>query len=65
VEKTLLTLDEAAASLSVGRTTLRTLIRNGDIRAIRIGAAVRVPAVEITRWIDDQIDHLKGAETGS
>lgn len=64
MQKVLLTLDEAAEALSVGRTTLRSLIRKGEIDAIRVGAAVRVPAVEIERWIADRIGDLKRESPG-
>lgn len=64
MQKALLTLDEAAEALSLGRTTLRSLIRNGEIDAIRVGAAVRVPAIEIERWIADRISDLKRESPG-
>ena len=52
MQKALLTLNEAAQMLSIGRTTLRGLITNGEIEVVRIGALVRIPSGEIQRWID-------------
>lgn len=54
MEKALLTLDEAAGILSIGRTTLRGLISCGQIRVIRIGRAVRISTGELERWIRAQ-----------
>lgn len=54
MEKVLLTISEAAQALSIGRTTLRALIRDGQIEAVRIGTAIRVPAAEIERWIESR-----------
>jgi len=51
----LLTLTDAAATLSLGKTTLRKLIDAGDIRVVRIGGLVRVPRSEIQRWIESQL----------
>ncbi len=55
MEKVLLTLAEAAEALSIGRTTLRALIRDGEIESVRIGTAIRVPAAEIERWIEGRM----------
>jgi len=39
----LLTIDETAEALSVGRTTVCKLIRTGQLRAVQIGRMRRVP----------------------
>jgi excisionase family DNA binding protein len=52
----LLTLTDAAATLSLGKTTLRKLIEAGEIRVVRIGGLVRVPRSEIQRWIDSRLE---------
>ncbi|MFI9327819.1 helix-turn-helix domain-containing protein [Kitasatospora sp. NPDC052868] len=47
-----LKVEEAARRLSIGRTTMYALIRDGEIETIPIGRARRVPAeavVEFTR----------------
>lgn len=56
MNKALLTLGEAADALSLGKTTLRGLIDRGEIRVIRVGALVRVPAREIAAWIEAQLE---------
>ena len=40
----LLTIREAAALLSVGRTTVYELIAEGELETVHIGRSVRVPA---------------------
>ena len=56
----LLTPAEAADRIRLSRRTLWTLTHRGEIRAIRIGRAVRYDEREIRRWID-----LQGAKGGS
>jgi excisionase family DNA binding protein len=48
----LLTVVEAGRLLSVGRTTVYELIERGDLRAVHIGRACRVPVVEVTDYIE-------------
>jgi excisionase family DNA binding protein len=40
----LLTVEEAAQRLSVGRTTMYALLKDGHINSVRIGRLRRVPA---------------------
>jgi excisionase family DNA binding protein len=42
--KDLLTAEEAAHKLSLGRTKIYELMDAGEIRAIRIGGARRIPS---------------------
>jgi len=42
-EKLLLTVEEAAALLSLGRTSVFGLIKSGALRSVRIGRSRRVP----------------------
>ena len=54
MEKGLLTVGEAAAYLSCGRTKLFSLFREGDLRVVKLGRATRVPRAELDRWIAAQ-----------
>lgn len=45
--KVLLTVDEAARALSVGRTTLYGLLADGRLPSVRIGRARRVSAAAL------------------
>ncbi len=47
MEQVLLTIPSAAERLSLGRSKLYELLTSGEIRAVRIGRAVRVPTSEI------------------
>jgi excisionase family DNA binding protein len=51
VTETLLTVNEAAARLAVGRTTLYELIASHELRTIKIGRARRVPESAVEEWI--------------
>lgn len=52
VEKLLLTPEEAAEALSLGRTTVFHLIGTGALRSVRIGKCRRVPALALVELVD-------------
>lgn len=54
--ETFLTVKEVARRLAVGRTTVYELIAKGDLVAIRIGRARRIPESALERWIAQQLD---------
>jgi excisionase family DNA binding protein len=51
-EQLLLTAEEAARALHVGRTTLFALIKNGELHAVHIGRSCRLTRAELLRYID-------------
>ena len=52
VRPLLVSVDQAAGLLGIGRTTLYELIRRGDVRPIRIGRCVRIPQRELEAYVD-------------
>ena len=48
----LFTVSEAADALHLHPSTLRRLIRAGDLPVVRIGAAIRIEVGELRRFID-------------
>jgi excisionase family DNA binding protein len=46
-ENVMLTVEEAAKWLRIGRTTAWGLVRSGELRSVLIGRLRRVPAVEV------------------
>ena len=52
VRPLLVSVEEAAGLLGIGRTTLYELIRQGDVRPIRIGRCVRIPQRELEAYVD-------------
>ena len=50
----LLTIPQAAAALSVGRTTVYELIGAGDLESVHIGRSVRVPVEALRVFVDRQ-----------
>ncbi len=47
---TLLTVEEAARRLSIGRTTLYALLKCGEITSVRIGRLRRIPVESLTEY---------------
>lgn len=48
----LITVDEAAAMLSIGRTIAWELVRKRKIKSVKIGRTRRVPVIAIQEYID-------------
>jgi excisionase family DNA binding protein len=51
-ERVLLTAEEAAERLGIGRTFMFKLIRTGEIESVQIGRLRRIPASEIQNYAD-------------
>jgi excisionase family DNA binding protein len=51
-EPLLLTPEEAATLLRVGRTTVYALMKAGDLHAVHIGRSCRLPRAELQRYVD-------------
>ena len=50
-ESLLLTPEEAAALLQVGRTTVYALMKAGDLRPVHIGRSCRLARAELERFV--------------
>lgn len=48
--RVMLTVEQAAAALSVGRTTVFALIKSGELRSLLIGRLRRIPLDEIQAY---------------
>src|SRR6266702_4924426 len=60
--KLLLTVDEAAYRLGIGRTLLYNLISTGEVQAVPVGRLRRVPSESLTEYVDRlRADQAKGA----
>lgn len=46
---------EAAARLGIGKTVLRTLVRDGELRSFRVGRAVLIPVAELDRFVAERV----------
>jgi excisionase family DNA binding protein len=49
----LLTVDEAAERLGIGRSTMYGLILDGAVESVRIGRLRRVPADALPKYLDE------------
>ena len=52
VRPLLVSVEQAAGLLGIGRTMLYELIRRGDLRPIRIGRCVRIPQRELEAFVE-------------
>src|SRR5712691_5653443 len=60
--KLLLTVDEAAQQLGIGRTLMYSLISAGEVQAVTVGRLRRVPSESLTEYVDRlRADEAKGA----
>lgn len=53
-EPALLTVREAAEMLRVGRNLAYELVQRGELPALRVGRAIRIPRAALLAWIEEQ-----------
>ncbi len=53
-ERLLLTVEEAARHLGIGRTLAWQLVRKGELPVVRLGRCVRVSRQALEEWIARQ-----------
>ncbi len=63
--KVLLTVEEAAGRLNLGRTFVFSLIKSGQIASVRIGRARRIPASEIEAYAARLVAEQCGRSTAA
>jgi excisionase family DNA binding protein len=55
MEKLLLTVEEAANVLSIGRSLLYELLASGQIARVKVGRRTLVPVAAVREWVDRQV----------
>ncbi|MGO8946652.1 MAG: helix-turn-helix domain-containing protein [Ktedonobacterales bacterium] len=55
VSKLLITVEEAAASLSVGRPKMWQLVMTGEVPSIKIGASRRIPVSVLEGYVQQKL----------
>lgn len=53
--KILLTVEEAAARLSLGRTSVFAMVKSGELRSLKVGKARRIVAESLHTWVADKL----------
>jgi excisionase family DNA binding protein len=53
-EALVLTVKEVAHSLKISRSMVFVLLARKSLRAIRIGRALRIPATELRRFVEER-----------
>lgn len=61
VSRRLLTPEEAARALGIGRTLVFELLGSGRLRSVRIGACRRVPVGALDEFVAGLLDTAVGA----
>jgi excisionase family DNA binding protein len=56
ISKKLLTINEAASALGLGRSLIYTLIAKGELKSIKIGRARRIPLSAIDEFIKQHLE---------
>lgn len=51
-DRIVLTVEEAAQRLGIGRTTMYSLVKNGEVRTVTIGRLRRVPLACLNEYVD-------------
>lgn len=59
--KKLYRVEEAAALLNLGRSKTWEMCSAGDLKTVRIGRSVRVPAEELDRFVAERIAETAAA----
>jgi excisionase family DNA binding protein len=54
-----LTVEEAAKRLRIGRTLMYSLIKSGEIRSVPIGRLRRVPVRCIDEYVNKLLNHVE------
>lgn len=57
----LLTVEEAATALRIGRTKVYELLKDGDLRSVTAGRRRLVPVREVQRFADDLLASSEAA----
>ena len=53
-ERLLLTVEEAARRLGIGRSLAWALVRKGELPSVRLGRLVRIPVRGLEDWISNK-----------
>jgi excisionase family DNA binding protein len=54
--KMLLSVDEAAGALSLGRTRMYELVMKGDIASLKLGRTRRIPVAALREYVSRQLE---------
>ncbi len=52
-ERLLLTVEETAQRLGIGKTLAWRLVQEGQLPSVRLGRCVRVPRRELEEWVQE------------
>lgn len=53
-EKRTYTVEEIATLLGISRTSAYEFVKKGEVKAVRIGASIRISKKSFDEWLDQQ-----------
>jgi excisionase family DNA binding protein len=59
VEKILLTIDDACDVLSLKKSKVYALVKEGSIPSVKVGKVIRIPADQLRDWIANLGEHAE------
>ncbi len=62
--KSLLTATEVGAMLGISAPRVYQMAKSGEMEAVRMGKAVRIPQEEVNRWLEGKRTGAKAATEG-
>lgn len=60
--RVLLTAEEAAERLAIGRTAVYALLKSGELESVRIGRLRRIPATAVENYVQQLITNQTAEE---
>ena len=54
-DRLLLTVEEAAQRLGIGRSLAWRMVRSGELPSVRLGRLVRIPEQSLVDWLKRQV----------
>jgi excisionase family DNA binding protein len=54
-ERLLITVEEAARRLGIGRSLAWRLVRSGELPSVRLGRLVRIPEQSLADWLKQRV----------
>ena len=64
-QKLLLSPEEVAEALGIGPTSARGMIRDGELRGLRVGRLVKVPVSELEAYIERRLQEADERSGGN
>lgn len=65
MDKLLLRVEDVADLLAIGRTSVYTLIKAGELASVKIGGSRRVPSTAVQHYLDRMLERAAHCDSSS